>query len=77
MQKINTLIIKPRREMGMLRQRPCCASLAETQEPAHTRFTTPDAHELLSASLAHSGVFYVTGHVLWWRLMGLHGSQDR
>lgn len=69
MQKINTLIIKPQRETGMLRQRPHCASLAETQEPAHTRFTTPDAHQLLSASLAPSGVFYVTGHVWWCHLM--------
>lgn len=53
----------------MLRQPSRCASLAETQEPAHTRFTTPDAHQLLSASLAPSGVFYVTGHVWWCRLM--------
>ncbi len=77
MQKINTLIIKPRRETGMLRQRPYCASLAETQEPAHTRFITPDAHQLLLFLLLLVVFFYVTGHTSWWRLMWLHGSQDR
>lgn len=75
MQKINTLIIKPQRETGMLRQRPHCASLAETQEPAHTRFTrcTPAAF-CISRSfwcfLCHWACLVVSSDVPW-----LHGGQ--
>lgn len=66
MQKINTLIIKPQRETGMLRQRPHCASLAETRAGAYSIYQMHTSCFLhLSLLLVFSVSLGMFGGVVW------------